>query len=239
LEQQATLDEIARLEERTGEDPSASAFPALAEANRRAGRAKEAERVAREGLRERPDFVAGRVALSLALLDLGRTEEARTELARVLETVPDHDLAANALSRAASQDDSAIEERGGTPGLLSDLAEDELENAFQDAEAQPDEMMSASRVVAAAVRAVDHDEPEGVTPLGEDSPFATHTVAGLLEQQDHREEAQAIRDVLEDPAVPASLATDPGAALPDTVNGRARVIATLERWLENLQRGCR
>jgi tetratricopeptide (TPR) repeat protein len=239
LEQQTTLDEIARLEERTGEDPSASAFPALAEANRRAGRAKEAERVAREGLRERPDFVAGRVALGLALLDLGRTEEARTELARVLETVPDHDLAANALSRAASQDDSAIEERGGTPELLTDLAEEELENAFQDAEAQPDEMMSASRVVAAAVRAVDHDEPEGVMPLGEDSPFATHTVAGLLEQQDHRDEARAIRDVIEDPAVPASLATDQGEALSDTVNGRARVIASLERWLENLQRGCR
>jgi hypothetical protein len=177
--------------------------------------------------------------LGLALLDLGRTEEARTELARVLETVPDHDLAARALGRAASHDDSAIEERGGTPGLLGDLAEEELENAFQDAEAQPDEMMSASRVVAATVRAVDHDKPEGVILLGENSPFATQTVAGLLEQQDHREEAEAIRDVLEDPAVPASLATDPGEAPSDTANGRAGVIATLERWLENLQRGCR
>ena len=75
--------------------------------------------------------------------------------------------------------------------------------------------------------------------IGEASPFATETVAGLLEQQDHREEARAIREVLEGPAAPASLATDPGAGLPDIVNERARVIATLERWLENLRRGCR
>jgi hypothetical protein len=239
LEQQATLDEIARLEARMDGDPSASSFPALAEANRRAGRAKEAERVAREGLQERPDFVAGRVALSLALLDLGRTGEARSELARVLEMVPDHELAAKALSCAAPQADGAIGEPSAAPDLLGDLAEEELENAFQDAEAQPDEMMSATRVVAAAVRAVDHDEPEGVIPFGEDSPFATQTVAGLLEQQNRSDEARAIREVLEDPGVPASLATDPGAALPDTVNERARVIATLERWLENLRRVCR
>jgi tetratricopeptide (TPR) repeat protein len=239
LEQQAALEEIARLEAHMGGDPSASAFPALAEANRRAGRAKEAERVAREGLEERPGFVAGRVALSLALLDLDRVDEARAELIRVLETIPDHALAANALSRAAPQDDGAIEDLAETPGPLSDLAEEELENAFQDAEAQPDEMLSANRVVAAAVRGIDQDEPEGVMPFPADSPFATPTVAGLLEQQDHPGEAQAVRDVLEGPAAAATLATDPGVALHDTMNHRARVIATLERWLENLRRGSR
>ena len=55
-----------------GADPGAPAFPALAEANRRAGRLDEAERVAREGLRRCPELLAGRVALALALLDLGR-----------------------------------------------------------------------------------------------------------------------------------------------------------------------
>ena len=220
-------------------DPSASAFPALAEANRRAGRAKEAERVAREGLRERPALLAGRVALSLALLDLGRIDEARTELIRVLETNPHHAPAANALHRAAPLDHPTMEELEENPELLNDLAEDELENAFQDAEAQPDEMLSPNRVVAAAVRGVDQDEPEGVMPFSADSPFATETVAGLLEQQKHRGEAGAVREALEGPPASATLATDPGVAFHDTMNQRASVIATLERWLENLRRGSR
>ena len=239
MEQQEALEEIARLEAHMSGDPSASAFPALAEANRRAGRAKEAERVAREGLRARPALLAGRVALSLALLDLGRIDEARAELIRVLETNPHHAPAANALDRTTSLDHPAMDELEENPELLGNLAEDELENAFQDAEAQPDEMLSANRVVAAAVRGVDQDEPEGVMPFSEDSPFATETVAGLLEQQNHRGEAEAVREVLEGSPAAATLATDPGLALHDTMNHRAGVIATLERWLENLRRGSR
>jgi tetratricopeptide (TPR) repeat protein len=239
LERQAALDEIARLEAHMGGDPSASAFPALAEANRRAGHAKEAERVAREGLRERPSLLAGRVALSLALLDLGRIDEARTELIRVLEANPHHAPAANALRRATLPEQGAMDELEETSELLSDLAEDELENAFQDAEAESDEMLSANRVVAAAVRGVDQNEPEGVIPFPADSPFATETVAGLLEQQNHRGEAQAVREVLEGPPASVTFAKDPGAALHDTMNRGAGVIATLERWLENLRRGSR
>jgi hypothetical protein len=179
------------------------------------------------------------VALSLALLDLGRIDEARTELIRVLETNPHHAPAANALHRASPLDHAAMYEREESSELLGDLAEDELENAFQDAEAQPDEMLSANRVVAAAVRDVDRDEPEGVMPFSEDSPFATETVADLLEQQDHRGEAEAVREVIERAPASATLTTDPGLALPDAMNHRARVIATLERWLENLRGGSR
>jgi tetratricopeptide (TPR) repeat protein len=239
LEEQAALEEIARLETHMGGDPSASAFPALAEANRRAGRAKEAEQVAREGLQERPDLVAGRVALSLALLDLGRVDDARAELVRVLETVPDHVLAVKALEEAAPQEQAAIEKPAETSGPLDDLAEDELENAFLDAEAQPDEMLSANTVVAAAVRDIEQDKPEGVMPLSADSPFATETMADLLEQQDHHGDAQAVRQVLEPPEAPGTLAAGQGVALHDSTNHRARVIATLERWLENLRRGSR
>ena len=239
LAQEAALDEIARLEALLGDDPSASAFPALAEANRRAGRAKEAERVAREGLRERPGFVAGRVALSLALLDLGHVDEARTELMQVLEAIPDHALAEHALRHAAPSDCAVLEERQETSGPLSDLAEDELENAFEEAEAQPDEMLSASQVVAAAVRGVEQDEPEGVMPFPEDSSFATETVADLLEQQDHLGEAQAMREALQAPAASMTPDTELDVSLPDAVNDRARLIATLERWLENLRRGYR
>src|SRR3972149_1548419 len=107
-----------------GGDPSARGLAALAEAHRRAGRAKDAERVAREGLRERPSFVAGRVALSLALLDLGRGGGAGAELIRVLEMTPDHPLAANALQRAAPRAEGAIGELEEASGPLVDLAED-------------------------------------------------------------------------------------------------------------------
>lgn len=236
MEGQAALGEIARLEAQMGGDPSARAFAALAEAHRRAGRAKDAERVAREGLRERPSFVAGRVALSLALLDLGRVDEARAELIRVLEMNPDHPLAANALHRAAPRAEGAIGELEEASGPLVDLAEDEIESAFQDAEAQPDEMLSANRLVAAAVRGVDHDQPEGVMPFSPDSPFATETVASLLERQNHRGEARAMRDALEGSAASAA---DRSSTLHDSINHRARVVATLERWLGNLRRGCR
>jgi len=239
LGEEAALDEIARLEAQMGGDPSASAFPALAEANRRAGRAKEAERVAREGLRERPDFVAGRVALSLALLDLGQLEEARSELMQVLEAIPDHALAENALRHAEVPDYVPAEERQETSGPLGDLDEEELENAFQEAEAQSDEMLSASQVIAAAVRGVEQDEPEGVMSLTADSSFATETIADLLEQQDHTAEAQVIREALEAPVHSTTPDTEPDVPLPDTASDRARLIATLERWLENLRRGSR
>jgi tetratricopeptide (TPR) repeat protein len=236
LEQQAALDEIARLEAHVGSDPGAGAFPALAEANRRAGRAKEAERIARDGLRQRPELLAGRVALSLALLDLGRVDEARAELVRVLEADPHHVSVSPASSAVAPPDPSATDDLQGSPDLLGDLAEDELEIAFQDAEAQPDEMLSANRVVEAAVREVEQDKPEGVVPFPADSPFATETVADLLEQQNHRGEAEAMREVLEASPASAQAATAADAALHDFVNHRAGVIATLERWLENLRR---
>jgi hypothetical protein len=239
LGEEAALDEIARLEAQMAGDPSASAFPALAEANRRAGHAKEAERVAREGLRERPDFVAGRVALSLALLDLGQLDEARAELTRVLETIPDHALVENALRHAGASDSVPMEERQETSGPLSDLDEEELENAFQEAEAQPDEMLSASQVVAAAVRGVEQDEPEGVMPFTADSSFATETVADLLEQQDHLAEAQVIREALQAPMDSTTPDTEPDVSFLDTASDRARLIGTLERWLENLRRGSR
>ena len=57
-------------------------------------------------------------------------------------------------------------------------------------------MLDANHVAAAALRAADLDEPEGVFPADPDSPFATQTVAGLLERQGHRAEAAALREEL-------------------------------------------
>ena len=227
MDAQTATGEIARLEAILGADPGSPAFPALAEANRRAGRVDEAERVAREGLRRRPELVAGRVALALALLDLQRVEEARGELERALEDVPDHPLALDVLARSGA---------GAAPEALDALADDEIDGAFEDAETSLGELVDANELAARAVRAADLDEPEGVmspTPLDDgfrpaDSPFATRTMAELLDRQGHGDEAAAIRRELTYRAEKS--------ATPVNDSRREQLIATLERWLENLRR---
>jgi tetratricopeptide (TPR) repeat protein len=210
--------EVQRLGALGAGAPGAAGFPALAEAQRRAGRAEEALRIAEHGLREQPDLTAGRVALALALLDLGRVDDARRELARVLDEVPDHPLAAHAYGATA--------EAGALAGF-DDLAESELEDAFGGAEPARDEMLDANVVAAAALRSVEEGRPEGVVAPDAASPFATHTVADLLERQGHGSEAQALRAAI------GRRGATPGDA------GGDRVIATLERWLDNLRRRSR
>lgn len=219
VEVQAAAGEIARLEALLGADPGAAAFPALAEANRRAGRTEEAERVAREGLRRRPDLVAGRVALALALLDQARVEEARAELERVLEEVPDHPLALDALAQHAG---------GGAPDALDELGDAEIDGAFAEAETSLGELVDANELAARALRAADLDEPEGLLASDAASPFATRTVADLLERQGHPADAEALRRRL------AARDEEPERKLP--TGRREELIATLERWLENLRR---
>lgn len=218
MEEQAShVREIARLEALVAGDPGASAFPALAEANRRAGRVKEAERVAREGLQRRPELLAGRVALALALLDLGATGEARNELERVLGREPEHPVAA-----AAARCE---------PAPLDALADEELDEAFADAESHVEQMRSADDVAAEAMRAAALDGPEGVVAPGPDSPFATETVASLLAEQGHEDDAAAVRAHAQ-----ARQEVPPGGGgLSDAQ--RERVIAKLETWLEHLRRG--
>jgi hypothetical protein len=220
VEVQAAAGEIARLEALLGADAGAGAFPALAEANRRAGRLEEAERVAREGLRRRPELLAGRVALALALLDQDRASEARRELERVLEEVPDHPLALEALAAHAG---------GAAPDALDALADAEIDGAFAEAETSLGELVDANEVAARAVRAADLDEPEGVFAAGAESPFATRTVADLLERQGHPADAEALRRQL------SQRDGEPPLALPGEKR-REQLIATLERWLENLRR---
>lgn len=214
---QAATVEIARLEALLGADPGAAAFPALVDANRRAGRLDEAERVAREGLRRRPDVTAGRVALALVLLDLDRAEEARRELERVLEDVPDHPLALDALAFRAGT---------ATPDALDALADAEIEGAFEEAETALCELVDANEVAARALRAADLDEPEGVLVSDVESPFATHTVATLLDRQGHGAEAAALRHEI-------SRRGEGAPAIGEA--RREELIATLERWLENLR----
>jgi tetratricopeptide (TPR) repeat protein len=70
------------------------AFAQLAEECRRAGNNDEAVGICRAGLPFHPDYLSARVTLGRALTELGRLDEAKTELRLVLATAPDN-LAAN------------------------------------------------------------------------------------------------------------------------------------------------
>jgi len=78
--------DLEGLRQRVAQDAGCAEFPALAEAERRAGRLAEALRIAEAGVRARPDRLAGRVALGLALLDQGDVPGAQRELAAVFES---------------------------------------------------------------------------------------------------------------------------------------------------------
>jgi len=205
--------DIERLEAVVTGDSAAAAFPALAEAHRRAGRPEQAESVARSGLERRPDALAGRVVLGLALLDLGRVDEARAELERVLTSVPDHPLA---LAGLEASDVPAAAPNSDEP-FDAALDGGEIDAAFDAARPEEDQMISADSVAASAIRAAELGEPEGVADEAADLPIATHTVANLLERQGHAHDADAMRATLDG-------------------GDHDRVVATLERWLDNLRR---
>jgi len=217
------IQEISRLEALGADAADSPAFAALAEAHRRAGDPERARRLAQEGLQAQPDHVAGRVALALALIDLGRAGEAGSALEAVLDQVPDHPLVPDARHPLVPD---------GRPGFgeanaeLAPVAEAEIDAAFDLAESQTDEMVSANHLAEAALQAVEGDLPEGIELTGADSPFATETVAGLLEAQGHEQSADQIRATL----------APPGPATGLDSERRGRWIATLERWLENLRR---
>ncbi len=255
----AANEEIARLKLLVGGDPGAPGFASLAEAQRRAGLLEEAEQTARTGLRHRPDQLAGRVALGLALLDLGRIDDARRELGRVLEAVPDQPLASDALRRVATGE-SAVS-RGDPPRTgaavgFDRLDDGELDDAFASAETDTDEMIDADDIARRAIRTAKLDRPEGVERAAQ-SPFTTRSMAELLERQGRAEDARVLRDLMDNefgaraappprstaareaPAASREGAAGDRDAVPDPPldEERAAVICTLESWLERLRRG--
>jgi hypothetical protein len=173
----------------------------LAEAQRRAGRPAEAERIARRGLAEDPDSLPLRVALALALLDQRRFEFAREELVRGLEA---------------------------TAAAPAELSEEELSDAFEQAEPETEHLVDADRVAQQALREAELGPADEISPAHQDdSLFATHTMAELLERQGDRAGAERIRSRLERSQ---SDSEDAGGGDP-----RGRVVRELERWLANLR----
>ncbi|MBW2235257.1 MAG: hypothetical protein JRG85_07605 [Deltaproteobacteria bacterium] len=216
--------DLERLQGLLGSDPGSAVFPALAETHRRAGEPGQAEVIARAGLDRRPDALAGRVALGLALLDQERLDEARVELERVLASVPDHPVALEGLAssgagRASPRRFNALD--APDPDVLDEpIDEPEIDAAFEQATPERDEMVSADSVAAQAIRSI---ENEVLHEVGSDEagiPVSTQTVAGLLEEQGHAGDAAVMRQEL-DARVLAN---------------RERILGTLERWLDNIQR---
>jgi tetratricopeptide (TPR) repeat protein len=89
---------LLELERRVQEDPASIAFSQLAEEYRCQGRAEEAVDVCRAGLVHHPDYLSARVTLGRALTELGRLDEAHTQLTMVLDAAPDNLTARSALA---------------------------------------------------------------------------------------------------------------------------------------------
>ena len=204
---------------RTSELDSA-ALAARAEGERRAGRPERARELAHAALDARPPHLASHAAYVLALIDCGdlvtghrALEEAYLALGG---TVVEPEIAAPAADELA------------LPTALTALADDEVESAFETAEAQADEMHDANQVAAAALERIEDGVPEGVDLSSAESPFATETVADLLERQGQRERALEVRSA-------ARVRGQFREQLVDEAR-REQVVATLTRWLENLRR---
>jgi hypothetical protein len=193
------------------------ALAARAERARRSGDAERARVLAQAALDAGAPHPAARIAHVLALIDSGDLVTAH----RALEATYD------ALGGEVAEPESAALEQPA-PEALSALGDDELEDAFEAAEAQPDEMHDANHVAAAALELVEGGTPEGVDLTSSESPFATETVASLLERQGQRQRADEVRSAVRARGQFREQRLDEAR--------RERVVATLSRWLENLRR---
>ncbi len=201
------------------------ALCALAEAYRRTGRLEQAEQRARRAFGEADSREPARAVLALVLLDAGRGDEARVLLAeRALEL----------LETAGG---------GAEASVAPELGQDEIEAAFADAETDREQLIDPDRVAAEAAERVlpSRDLQAGleeVLPGG--SPFATRSMAELLERQGDLQGASRIRASLAESPGPEAAPTDaespsPERPEPPEERRRRRTLATLEHWLHNLR----
>jgi hypothetical protein len=179
------------------------------------------------------------VRRGVELLEAGRAEDALRELRGV------------AAPRAAA---AAALRAPAAP--LEPWSDGELDLALENAAPEVEHMLHADDVAQAAIRQAERELPPEEAALAADhprAPFATATMAELLERQGDRQGASRIRASLRAPAAPpappapaARGAVTPaapalrGAATPaaPAAGGsvrRRRVIDTLEGWLGNLR----
>jgi hypothetical protein len=172
--------------------------------------------VIEESWEERLARLEKAVVSSLELLERGLVQEARLELAR---------------AAAASQVPPPAEFSEG-------VSDQELERAFETAEPELDGMLHADRVAQIAMREADEALAAELAPGEVGTAFETQSMADLLERQGDAASAGRIRARLAQPLEPAPVAVGAKGARTGRP-GRQQVIATLERWLENLRGGAR
>ena len=136
-------------------------------------------------------------------------------------------------------------------GFAADVAPEEIEQAFEHARSEPDEMLSANRMAEEVLlEHVPADEQEDLADafdVESAEPYRTQTMASLLERQGDHSGAQAIRETLDGPAPGGddlALATEAtlqagaaGEAEAAPRTRRSQILSTLESWLNNLQGG--
>ena len=89
---------ITELEDLVARDAASIAFAQLAEDYRRLGQLEDAVRLCREGLSRHHAFPSARLTLARALLALGREDEARIELRRIVRESPGNLAATRAVT---------------------------------------------------------------------------------------------------------------------------------------------
>ena len=111
-EETALAASIRRYEERLARDPRSLAFAPLADAYRKAGRARDAIRLCREGLERFPHYVTARLILAKALLDEGHPDGALAEVQAILagstQEAQAHRLAGELYRRAGRDRKSVV-----------------------------------------------------------------------------------------------------------------------------------
>jgi len=111
---------IEELKRRVHSDPASIAFAALAEEYRRAGRFDEAIETCNTGLVRHPSYLSAHVTLGRALIEVGRLEDARTELEYVLKLAPENLAAIRGLAEIHHRIGS--EARDSMPDIVEDAA---------------------------------------------------------------------------------------------------------------------
>jgi tetratricopeptide (TPR) repeat protein len=207
---------VLELRRRVQADPASIAFAQLAEECRRKGDNDEAVAVCRAGLAYHPDYLSARVTLGRALVELGRLDEAQTELTLVLTLAPDN-LAAN----------RAIAEMYQLRGQLSEALV-HYKRALDLAKYDPDLEHQVERIENVVSPPVPHAPTDESTPTAIEDLFDFDT---LLQQLGGRIEPDAASTP--PPLAPAIAGTPSAIDAVELVEDDSDPFALLERQLRD------
>jgi tetratricopeptide (TPR) repeat protein len=184
---------IEELKRRVQSDPASIAFAALAEEYRRAGRFDEAIETCTTGLVRHPSYLSAHVTLGRALIEVGRLQEARTELEYVLKLAPENLAAIRGLAEIhhrIGEDHSEHVEPVAEPAENSPPAS----LAIEKHEPEPAPIPR----IALKVRGDEEKEvlaPDATMP-GDEQPHVQAPVPVVMSRLDDRRESPASSPVL-------------------------------------------